>query len=105
MRTSVRLDDQLLRSAKRFAHDTGKSLTAVIEDALRQVLSRRTAKQPRHAVTLTTAPVEASFLASIWTVPQPFSRTWNGPVVLVDVNVLVDAHRQDSPPEHWGVSS
>ena len=54
MRTTIRLDDQLLRSAKRFAHDTGKSLTAVIEDALRQILSRRTSKQPRNTVKLTT---------------------------------------------------
>jgi hypothetical protein len=56
MRTTIRLDDQLLRSAKRFAHDTGKSLTAIIEDALRQILSRRTAKQPRNTVKLTTVP-------------------------------------------------
>jgi len=54
MRTTIRLDDQLLKSAKRLAHDTGKSLTAVIEDALRQVLSRRSVKQPRKAVKLTT---------------------------------------------------
>lgn len=54
MRTTIRLDDQLLKSAKRFAHDTGKSLTTVIEDALRLVLSRRTAKQPRNTVKLTT---------------------------------------------------
>ena len=54
MRTTIRLDDQLLRSAKRYAHDTGKSLTAVIEDALRQVLSRRTVKQARKPVKLTT---------------------------------------------------
>ena len=55
MRTTIRLDDQLLKSAKRFAHDTGKSLTAVIEDALRQVLSRKTIKPPRKPVKLTTA--------------------------------------------------
>jgi len=54
MRTTVRLDDQLLKSAKRLAHDTGKSLTAVIEDALRQILSRRIVKQPRNPVKLTT---------------------------------------------------
>ena len=54
MRATVRLDDQLLKSAKRFAHETGNSLTAVIEDALRQILSRRTAKQPRKPVKLTT---------------------------------------------------
>lgn len=54
MRTTVRLDDQLLKSAKRLAHDTGTSLTAVIEDALRQILSRRAVKQPRNRVRLTT---------------------------------------------------
>ena len=54
MRTTIRLDDQLLKSAKRWAHDTGKSLTAVIEDALRQILSRRTVKQPSKPVKLTT---------------------------------------------------
>jgi hypothetical protein len=54
MRSTIRLDDQLLRSAKRLAHDTGKSLTAVIEDALRQILSRRTVKQPSKPVKLTT---------------------------------------------------
>lgn len=54
MRITIRLDDQLLKSAKRLAHDTGMSLTAVIEDALRQVLSRRAIKQPRSRVKLTT---------------------------------------------------
>lgn len=44
----------MLRAAKRLAHDTGRSLTAVIEDALRQVLSRRTTKSPRKRITLTT---------------------------------------------------
>ncbi len=55
MRTTIRLDDQLLKSAKRLAHDTGRSLTAVIEDALRQTLARRTtSKQTRKPVKLTT---------------------------------------------------
>jgi hypothetical protein len=54
MRTTIRLDDQLLKSAKRLARDTGTSLTAVIEDALRQILSRRVIKQPRNPVKLTT---------------------------------------------------
>ncbi len=55
MRTTIRLDDQLLKSAKRLAHDTGKSLTAVIEDELRQTLARQTtSKQARKPVKLTT---------------------------------------------------
>lgn len=55
MRTTIRLDDQLLKSAKRLAHDTGKSLTAIIEDALRQTLTRRaTSQQTRKPVKLTT---------------------------------------------------
>lgn len=55
MRTTIRLDDQLLKSAKQLAHNTGKSLTAVIEDALRQTLARQTTnKQTRKPVKLTT---------------------------------------------------
>jgi len=54
MRTTVRLDDQLLKSVKRYAHDSGKSMKAVIEDAVRHLLSRRAAKQPRRSVRLTT---------------------------------------------------
>lgn len=41
MRTTVRLDDALLIEAKKLAADSGRSLTAVIEDALREALSRR----------------------------------------------------------------
>jgi hypothetical protein len=54
MRTTIRLDDQLLKSAKRFAHETGQSLTKLIEDALRHALGRRTAKPARKPVKLTT---------------------------------------------------
>jgi hypothetical protein len=41
MRTTVRLDDQLLTEAKRLALESGRTLTAVIEDALREVVVRR----------------------------------------------------------------
>jgi len=41
MRTTVRLDDELLAAAKRLAVETGRTLTAVIEDALRRELGRR----------------------------------------------------------------
>jgi hypothetical protein len=40
MRTTIRLDDDLLRAAKRLAVESGRTLTAVIEDALRQALAR-----------------------------------------------------------------
>ena len=54
MRTTIRLDDQIFKAAKRYAHDTGKSLTAVIEDALRLILSKRSPRQPRSPVKLKT---------------------------------------------------
>lgn len=38
MRTTVRLDDHLLRSAKAHAARTGRTLTAVMEEGLRRVL-------------------------------------------------------------------
>lgn len=41
MRTTVRLDEHLLVQAKRHAAETGKTLTAVLEQALRESLARR----------------------------------------------------------------
>ena len=40
MRTTLRLDERLLRDAKQFAARNGRTLTAVVDDALRQFLSR-----------------------------------------------------------------
>lgn len=47
MRTTVRLDERLLREAKQFAARNGRTLTSVIDDALRQFLSRREAPGER----------------------------------------------------------
>lgn len=44
MRTTVRLDEQLLKDAKREAAATGRTLTQLLEDALREVLARRKAR-------------------------------------------------------------
>ena len=47
MRTTVRLDDQLLADAKRHAAQSGRTLTSLIDEGLREVLARRTL--PRQA--------------------------------------------------------
>jgi len=39
MRTTLQIDDQLVSAAKRLALETNRTLTAVIEDALRAVLA------------------------------------------------------------------
>jgi hypothetical protein len=55
MRTTIRLPDSLLREAKAYAARSGKTLTAVIEDALRESLARQHADRPGRApVKLTT---------------------------------------------------
>lgn len=41
MRTTVRLDEHLLSEAKKHAAESGKTLTAVLEQALRESLARR----------------------------------------------------------------
>jgi len=41
MRTTVRLDDELLAEAKALAARTGRTLTQVIQDSLREALARR----------------------------------------------------------------
>jgi hypothetical protein len=41
MRTTLDLDDRLLRAAKRAAADEGRTLTSIVEDALRRRLETR----------------------------------------------------------------
>lgn len=54
MRTTIRLDDQLLLEAKKSAADTGRTLTALIEDSLRETLARRQRPNRRRKVKLPT---------------------------------------------------
>jgi hypothetical protein len=49
VRTTINLDDQVLAEAKLLAHRSGTTLTAVIEDALRERLSRRARPQTASA--------------------------------------------------------
>ncbi len=48
MRTTIRLDDELLKAAKRHASESGSTVTAVIEEALREKLLR-SRNQPQAA--------------------------------------------------------
>lgn len=53
-RTTIRLEESLLLAAKRAAADSGRTLTAVIEDAVRESLARRRAPGSRRPVRLPT---------------------------------------------------
>lgn len=54
MRTTIRLDDHLLTEAKERAARQRVTLTAVIEQALRESFSRRQERPPGRAVKLPT---------------------------------------------------
>ena len=54
MRTTIRLDDDLLARTKRLALRIGRTLTAVIEDALRAALARANSRGQGHHVHLPT---------------------------------------------------
>ena len=54
MRTTIRLDEQLLIAAKKYAAENGRTLTSVLEDSLRETLARRTSQTPRKPVRLKT---------------------------------------------------
>jgi plasmid stability protein len=54
MRTSINLDDELLTEVKHLAAKSGRSMTAVIEDALRAMLSQKKTIAERPPVYLTT---------------------------------------------------
>jgi len=54
MRTTVRLDDELLAEAKRYAARTGRTLTSLIDEGLREVLARGERRVPAKRVELLT---------------------------------------------------
>lgn len=45
MRTTLNLDDHLMRALKKRAAETGRTITRVIEDALRDSLARERARR------------------------------------------------------------
>ncbi|MGH3908434.1 MAG: DUF6364 family protein [Pseudonocardiaceae bacterium] len=55
MRTTLQLDDELVVQAKVRAARTGRTLSQVIEDALRQALASR-AEPPRRRASVPTSP-------------------------------------------------
>lgn len=61
MRTTIRLDDALLGSAKQLALQTGRTLTSVIEDALRATLARHKSQPQRRPIRLTTVKGKGVF--------------------------------------------
>ncbi len=54
MKTSVNLDDDLLAKAEVYATTTGKTVTDVVEEALREMLARRVVQRKRPWVSLKT---------------------------------------------------
>jgi hypothetical protein len=54
MRTTIRIDEQLLKEAKQLAIRKGKSLTSIIEDSLRESLSRQRSSGQREPVRMIT---------------------------------------------------
>jgi len=54
MRTTVRLNDRLLAEAKKHAAASGKTLTSLLEDALRETLARRRGRARSRRVRLKT---------------------------------------------------
>lgn len=54
MRTTLRIDDELLKEAKRIALESDRTLTEVIEDSLRETFARRKTTHRRKEVNLPT---------------------------------------------------
>lgn len=52
----MRLDEELMSEVKRYAAEKGLSITAVLDQAIREMLTRRTKLQNRKRVKLPTFP-------------------------------------------------
>jgi hypothetical protein len=55
MRTTINIDDELLRAAKLRAAETHRTLTSVVEDALRLALQDRARSATPRSVTIPTS--------------------------------------------------
>ncbi|MCA9929122.1 MAG: type II toxin-antitoxin system VapB family antitoxin [Anaerolineales bacterium] len=54
MRTTIRLDDQLLAEIKQLANQSEKTMTAIIEEALRLMIAQRKQSAKRTPIKLIT---------------------------------------------------
>ncbi len=50
MRTTLNLDDELVREVKRRAVETGQTMTRIIEDAIRDSLARENSVHEKHVL-------------------------------------------------------
>jgi hypothetical protein len=73
MRTTIRLDDDLLRENKAHALATDRTLTQVIEDALRETLARRRSAAERPPSGSAPSRAQACSPGSTWTATPPCS--------------------------------
>jgi Arc/MetJ family transcription regulator len=80
MRTTITIDDELLAEAKAAAAKSGRTLNAVVEDALREAFARRREQRPRLP-------------------PVSDAKGWVRPGVNIDSNAeLLDLMEEDG---HW----
>ncbi len=56
MRTTLSLDDEVIRAAKRRAAETGRTLSGMIETALRELLEREARRPGRYRLRWLTVP-------------------------------------------------
>ena len=65
MRTTLRVDDELLRRAKSHAARQGRSLTSVFEEALRRLLVESERREERGRVELPVSSVSGGVLPGV----------------------------------------
>src|SRR5687768_8866442 len=97
MRTTVRLDEDLLHEVKRVAAEERTTLTALLEEALRSC--SRAVGRAAHGAGYRSPRMRGGGYSRAWTstTPRRCSISWTAAMLLVDVNVLVYAFRVDAP--------
>jgi ribbon-helix-helix CopG family protein len=65
VRTTVRLSGDLLRRAKKKAADEGRTLTSVLEEALRQLLANRQTSKARRKIRIPVSKARGGTLPGV----------------------------------------
>ena len=55
MRTTIRLENHLIKQLKQLAHETHRTMTSIIEDAVREVIASRKKRPLKKVVDLPTS--------------------------------------------------
>lgn len=99
MKITIKIADALLCGARRLAANEGTTLRALVEEGVRRILAERAQGGKFHLrkATFKGNGLQLRLATASWDRIWEMIYEGHGGVIAVDTNLLVYAHREDSP--------